>query len=475
MLALLLAANLGVSHFNATGPKACQRKVLEGVLYLHSFMYDDAREAFIEAQKQAPCPIAYWGEAMTYDHPIWNEQDAPPAKAALAKLPADAKLSPLEKGLVEAARALYEGGREAWMDRLAKLHVDLPDDDEAKLFYALALYANSDDGRNVKRAMHAAALAQDVFARNPDHPGAAHYLIHACDSPDHAILALRAASRYAQIAPAAGHALHMPSHIFFQLGMWAEAERSNSAAFVASEEWAMRRKLPDTRADWHSYYWLAAARLEQRKAGQVLQMIDEVKKRPGDHHRTVNLLTGMWIESTRSWSRIDELFGPPPEHPDFADHGDTFAIRTRLDAAALEGDEAAAARWAGLLTSFRIPHNPGFADYAKKVARARLAQAHSVRETSSIGEAIEAMRALADDEDKDPQGPSLHNPAREVLGELLMRSRRFAEAEQEFRAALDKRPNRWHALEGLAEAAHAAGDERAAHDAEARLAAPARK
>ena len=86
MLALLLAANLGVSHFTATGPKVCQRKTLEGVLYLHSFVYEDARDAFVEAQAAAPCPIAYWGEAMTYDHPLWGEQDAPPAKAALAKI-----------------------------------------------------------------------------------------------------------------------------------------------------------------------------------------------------------------------------------------------------------------------------------------------------------------------------------------------------------------------------------------------------
>src|SRR5205085_10446727 len=119
-----------------------------------------------------------------------------------------------ERGLIEAARALFASGKGAWLESLARLHADLPHDDEVALFHALALYATSGDGKDVKRAMQAAAIAMDVFQRRPNHPGAAHYLIHACDSPEHAILALKAARRYAQIAPSASHALHMPSHIF---------------------------------------------------------------------------------------------------------------------------------------------------------------------------------------------------------------------------------------------------------------------
>src|SRR3954454_19287668 len=102
MLAVILAASLGVSHFTATGPKACKENVLQGVLYLHSFVYADARDAFLAAEKAAPCPIAFWGEAMTYDHPIWDEQNSEAGKAALAKLPAGAKVSPVERGLIEA-------------------------------------------------------------------------------------------------------------------------------------------------------------------------------------------------------------------------------------------------------------------------------------------------------------------------------------------------------------------------------------
>ena len=462
MLALLLAANLGVSHFTATGPKVCQRKTLEGVLYLHSFVYEDARDAFVEAQAAAPCPIAYWGEAMTYDHSLWDEQDAPPAKAALAKIPADAKLSPAEKGLVEAARALYEKDHAAWMERLAQLHEQLPKDDEVALFYALSLYANSRHGADVKRSMQAASIAMDVFQRNPSHPGAAHYLIHACDSPDHAILALKAARRYAQIAPAAGHALHMPSHIFVQLGMWPEVESSNLAAVKAGMEFVERHDLAPEHADWHSYAWLAAARIELGRADEVLPMIARVRQMfendKSSHVREVHaMLVSAWLSATQQWARADELLLPDQ-------HG--TALRVRLNAAAATGDEAAAEKLGDELVRLGEP-SP---ELAKLIVAAKRAQAHSVRDTGSIGDAIEATRALADAGEREPAyGPAFWTPPREELGDLFVRSHRFAEAEAAFRAALERRPNRLHALRGLEESARSAGDLRAAAEAQSRL------
>jgi len=319
------------------------------------------------------------------------------------------------------------------MERLARLREALPRDDEVALFYALSLYANSDHGKDVKRAMEAAAIAQDVFERNPDHPGAAHYLIHACDSPEHAVLALRAAQRYAQIAPAASHALHMPSHIFVQLGMWREVASSNTAAFAAS---AKRKR------DWHSFTWLAAARLELGQPEKVLEMADA----PESPHWVPALLRAMWIEATGSWSRIDEVLGPPGDD-------DLSAARVRLDAAGLSGDESGAERWGAELTRAGDHH---FFEHAKETVAARIAQARSVRDTFRIAEAIDAMRALADLEDAGPQGPAFFTPAREELGDLFTRSHRFVEAEREFLTALERRPNRRNALRGLSEAARGA-------------------
>ena len=509
MLALLLAANLGVSHFTATGPRACQRHVLEGVLALHSFVYEDARDAFVEAARSAPCPIAFWGEAMTYDHPLWGEQDAAAGKAALARIPADAKLSPMERGLIEAARALYDSGHAAWMERLARLHDELPRDDEVALFYSLSLYANSEHGSDVKRAMQAAAIAQDVFERNPDHPGAAHYLIHACDSPDHAILALKAAQRYAQIAPAAGHALHMPSHIFVQLGMWPQVEASNLAAVKAGMEFVARHELPVSRADWHSYSWLAEARLEQGKSDEVLPMIARVRELAEQEASAAlryaqAMLALQWLSATQEWSRTDELLAMAPlaaeDEPGFVDTqlkyqgqnhqpyeltARVFAARARLDAAAAADDETettdAAAQWNAVRARFaaKAGYGPRYLEVGQLIAKAKEAQAHSLRNSGDIGEAIEATRAVAEIEDKLPaSGPALWRPAREELGDLLVRSHRFAEAEEAFRKALDLRPNRLHALRGLEESAQSAGDARAAADAQSKLSgllrAPAR-
>jgi len=451
MFALAIAAGaaaFGTAHFTATGPAACQRKVLEGVLQLHSFMYEDARATLREAQKAQPCPIAYWGEAMTYDHPLWDEQDATKALAALAKIPADAKLSPMERGLIDAANALYTGGREAWMQHLAHLHEALPADDEVSLFYALSLYANSETGKNVKRAMQAAAIAMDVFERNPNHPGAAHYLIHACDSPDHAILALKAARKYAQIAPAASHALHMPAHIFVQLGMWKDAAASNAAAFAASK-----------RHDWHSFGWLAASRLELGGSDQVLEMMKEPDVPPAVRSQ----LGAMYIEATQSWKRADELLGDPAGYA---------SLRVQLDAAALHGEDAEAEKLAPQLLKAPVRGKPD--PLAPLVTAADLAQAHSMRDTGTMGAAIDATRALADAEDAAVSGPSFFTPAREVLGDLFLRAHRFVEAEREFRKALDVRPNRLNALRGLSEAARGAGDARLAQDAQARLAAQVR-
>jgi len=502
MLALLMAANFGVSHFTATGPRACQRNVLEGVLALHSFMYDDARDAFVEAEKFAPCPIAYWGEAMTYDHPIWNEQDTAKGKAALAQIPEQAQLSPAERGLVATARALYQKGREAWMVELRALHERLPKDDEVALFYALSLYSNSGRGTNAARAEEAADIAEDVFTRNPDHPGAAHYLIHACDSPGIAARAKEAAQHYAQIAPAAGHALHMPSHIFVQLGMWRGVESSNVASVKAGEAAVARRKQPISRADWHSYSWLASARLELGKAGEVLPMIARVRElaeREKDPAlRSVQAeLALKYLSATQQWSRAGALLEMAPlaaeDEPGYVDtqlayqgcHHAPYELEARLDAtlarldaAAAGGDEpsveALAAEWNSLRQRFAARQGlPGtYLEFGSLVAAAKLAQAHSVRVSGDINEAIAATRAAADAEDRRPaSGPWVSLPLREELGDLLMRSHRFAEAETEFRTALAKRPNRLHALRGLIESARSAGDERVASEAQSKLAA----
>jgi hypothetical protein len=471
MVAFLLAAGLGSLHFSATGSPACKAHARDGMLLLHSFVYEEAREAF----RKADCPIARWGEAMTWDHPLWAEENLAEGRAALAKL-GNFKVSPLETGLIKAARALYGEGdwtarHEAWLVELAELHLKLPKDDEAALFHSLALYVNSHHGKDVKRAMEAVAIAQDVFERNPDHPGAAHYLIHAADTPDHAVLALKAARRYARIAPNSSHALHMPSHIFVQLGMWKDVEASNLAAFTASEA--------KQRPDWHSFRWLADARLELGKPQLVLPMLAQLRGRLQiDKSAELRWVYAQIAQMYLSQNRFDEkLLAPLHELPGEEDsqqagghiaygrYAQASELETLLEHAAAQGDEAKARELAASYEKLGIAP-----ERAKLLEAARIAQARSVRDPGSLNDAIQATQALADFDDEQPiTGPADSTPAREQLGDLLMRTHRYFEAADEFRKALDKRPNRLHALNGLRESALGAGEMQLASQTQARI------
>ncbi|TMA25842.1 MAG: hypothetical protein E6J88_09390 [Deltaproteobacteria bacterium] len=498
MIAIILAVGLGSAELHSSCAPAAQKEILRGELLLHSFMYETSREAFQAAQKKDPhCAIAWWGEAMTWDHPLWGEADLPAGRKALAAMPQSDRLTPLEKGLIEAAQADYSSDDDdvrhaAWTERLARLHADLPKDDEAQLFYALSLYAQSHGGRDVKLAMEAGALALDVFARKPDHPGAAHYVIHSFDSPDHAILALPAARRYAQIAPEAGHALHMPSHIFIQLGMWKESEASNIASFAASEkEWARRGKREHWR-DWHSTLWLVSSRLELGRAADAEAELTRMRlSMEKDNHPSTRwsyaYSVSMYLHGTQQWSRTEELLAPlarltaaEDEPVDEAVHCPTdvpdrmpselltrmYAARIRLAAAAFEGDEAKARAQADVLEGLvaraaKVSKmaTPEFRGRIKLMTGARIAQAAARKDAAQLTAAIDATCALAESEEKTPQlGPLMERFARVDLGDLLLRSGKPADAAAAYRAALARRANQSAALRGLTEAARPTGD-----------------
>ncbi len=183
---------------------------------------------------------------------------APTAAARSAKAPAGK-----ERMLVESLEVLFGGSNDkltrdiAYADAMKRIHEKLPADDEITTFYALALLGTARPGdKSIRHAMQAAALSESVFQRNPQHPGAAHYIIHSFDDPDHAILALPAARAYSKIAPAAAHALHMPSHIFVQLGMWDDVIASNIVAYKAADQLATAKNLPRGREDFHTLSWL---------------------------------------------------------------------------------------------------------------------------------------------------------------------------------------------------------------------------
>src|SRR5258706_11644504 len=234
----------GHFDFANSGAPAAQADFLAVLALLHDFEYPAAAAAFRRAEATDPgFAMAYWGESMTFNHPIWMQQDLKAGRDALNKLAltpparrAKAKTE-REKAYLDALEILYgDGSKEErdfrYEDAMAKLHARYPDDVDAAAFYGLAILGTAHAGRDIATYMRAAGVLEEAWMNHRDHPGLVHYLIHSYDDPTHAPLGLRAARIYAKIAPDAGHAQHMTSHIFLALGMWEEVVQANIPAIA---------------------------------------------------------------------------------------------------------------------------------------------------------------------------------------------------------------------------------------------------
>jgi hypothetical protein len=503
LLFLGLAGPMGALSFPVTGNAACRKHFTDGMLALHSFMYDRAHAAFQAAAKSDPgCAMARWGDAMAYNHPLWGEDDAASARKALARVSDTDRLTRRERAFLGAARALFGEGTPkerlaAWLDEAARVHHEFPDDESA-LEHALALIANSEHLSDQRRLMQAAALALDVFERKPSHPGAAHYLIHACDTPDHAILALPAAERYSKIAPAASHALHMPSHIFVQLGMWERVARSNEAAWAASEN--DERGHPIDKFDWHSYSWLAAAYLELGQVKRAERLLADLRDRlaredSANPRFAYSLIAHLFVTDAEAWNRLDEIAKPLAAHLPLdrgeaaaslgcAQHAPGGALDTRFpigllsqqrwrwlraEAAMRRGDEAgvqaeleAEKPLFAAIETWHTMLSPQYYERRKASESVFLlgARAYKERTPAAWASAAEAIKKLIDTGDPNYNGPPFDPPAEQWLGELQLAAGHPKEALAAFDAALRHHPRLSRSLLGAARAARAAGDRR---------------
>jgi len=284
LMSLLTAPSIddgqyGHVAFANSGSPAAQKDFLEGLALLHDFEYPAAADAFRRAQTtDTGFAMAYWGEAMTFNHPVWMQQDLNAGRAALNKLGptsserrAKAKTD-REKEYLEAVEILYGDGTKEqrdfkYMDAMAKLHANYPEDVDATAFYGLAILGTAHEGRNETTYMRAAGVLEEAWINNHEHPGLLHYLIHSYDDPTHAPLGLRAARLYAKIAPDAGHAQHMTSHIFLALGMWKETVDANIAAIAAANR--QRQGRSPIRCghypSWLGYAYLQLGQLDKAK------------------------------------------------------------------------------------------------------------------------------------------------------------------------------------------------------------------
>jgi tetratricopeptide (TPR) repeat protein len=468
---------LGRIAFPTSGNAAAQPHFIRGVLLLHSFEFDDAADAFREARRIDPgYAMAYWGEALTHNHPLWRYQDRDAALKVLQALgpTPDARRAkaptPREQAYLATLDVLYGDGPKADRDRayvraLEQLVRDFPEDDEARAFLALAILGTNGERRDFAVDMRAAAIVEDVFLRNQEHPGVLHYMIHAYDNPMHAPLGLRAAARYGRLAEHAAHALHMTSHIFFALGMWEDAVAANEASWTASAARVESRKLPASEHGYHAYLWLSYAYLQQGRVDDARKVVDHMERllneapvgRVAYHYAAAR---AAWIIDAERWQ------GVPPA-PAAMSHASAPARAAALFADGLaavrRGDIAAAGQAVAALEGMGQPssssdaHHGGMSPAEREgiavtrqqlagiVALARGDKAHGL---DLLQRAVDAEAAMP--YDYGPPFPA--KPANELLGEAYLAEGRRADAAAAFRAALKRAPGRRLSLAGLAKA-----------------------
>lgn len=307
---------LGMVHLEVSGKAIAIPEFERGLLLLHSFEYEDAREAFQRAQELDPAmPMAYWGEAMTYNHSLWSEQNYEDGIAVVKKLQTldlDNNATELERDFIEALQILYQPKTEKAIRDLAYAHFmeglskKYPDNHEIAAFFALSLLGSVPDGRDVTRYEKGARIAKGILEENPNHPGALHYMIHSYDDPDHAALALDAANAYAKVAPDASHALHMPSHIFVAMGMWDAVISSNIDSYQASLNRMKRKKLGGEHRGYHAYHWLQYGYLQRNDTEEAKKMVRTMEKftaeSPTSRTRVhMVFLKGTYLNETDDW------------------------------------------------------------------------------------------------------------------------------------------------------------------------------
>ena len=480
--ALLLAASLaaqgprlGTIDFPTSGAPPAQREFVTGVLYLHSFEYERAAQAFRRAEQLDPgFAMAYWGEALTYTHPVWDEQDVSAGRDALARLApsraARRARAPTEReqAYLDAVEILYGTGSKgerdtAYAAAMARLVAAYPSDLEAKAFHALSLLGLSRGVRDVPTYLRAAAIADTVFRASPNHPGAAHYIIHAYDDPAHAGLGLAAARAYSKIAPDAAHAQHMTTHIFVALGLWDDVVAQNEIAQH------LTHTAPGHYTAWLNYGYLQQGRHRDARAHLETLRGNMSANAPRRQRAGLALIRAHFLVNTRQWDGDVARWS--------VSLGDTTAGANVLDAfvgglrAFERGDRVAARQALATLDTLTgsAAATSADGDEDPKVGEIQALELRALLQVAAAPDsAVVLLRRAAALEDAMPVAfgpPVVVKPTHELLGEVLLSLRRPREAQAEFQRALALAPRRALSLLGLRRAAAAAGDSTVARDA----------
>ena len=476
---------LGTATFpTSTKVSEAQHEFLRGLLLLHVFEYDDALKAFQAAEKLDPAfAMAYWGEAMTYNHPVWNQVDPAAGKAALAKFAAtpEARAAKIgdakERDYMDALEILYsDAGSKRdrdvkYADAFEKMAAKYPKDDEVQLFYSLALLGRNEGVRDVPAYLKAAAIAKAAFERNPQHPGAAHYWIHGMDDPQHAAGALVAARALSKIAPDAGHALHMCSHIFMAMGMWDDviAANQNGIRVVDDQAKAQKRPVIDCGhyAIWLEYGFYQEGRRKEgddavaacERTGKAA--LEWTSAQPGDAAARDKKVASMQARVNNSLSEMRAISvietkdwtGPAATAlGSVADSKDGVAAFAIGYAAAQRGDRGTAEN---ALEQVQKAAKAGGDEAQALGVMAEMLHGLMLSKDGKAAEGIAEVRKAADEYAAmafDFGPPVTVKPPHELLGEMLLEQKKPTEAKAAFAMALKFAPKRKLSVEGMGSA-----------------------
>lgn len=488
---------LGHVHMDTSCSPSVSADFDRALAMLHNFWFARALEAFKKVIQADPqCAMAYWGAAMTYNHPFWDaptREDESAAWALVQKGRQTTKKTPREEMYLDAVAALYKdagaGSKserdEAYKNAMKAVYEKYPDD-EVKLFYGLSILGTIKEGTpGFDRQAVAAKLFEEVYAKKPEHPGALHYLIHVYDDPEHAVDGLKAARAYAKAAAAVPHAQHMPSHIFTRLGYWEESAAANENAWRTSEDDVKRAGESGEYRDFHSLNYLQYAYLQlgrYRDAKRVTDMIKaEYEALPNKktaldtpelqarhvRGRTIYALPdrvaygyfdmlARYIVETGTWQEV-------PKIPLVAPSRDFVAMKLQLQAIA--ADAAAAKAAANQIVA--LSNEPGQHPFVKQIItmQAKEAEAIAARASGDIEGAMAMMNEAVAVEDSiyalsQPPYPII--PVHELYGTMLLEVKRPAEAMKHFTETLKRTPGRPKAIYGIARAAESLGDRQTA-------------
>ena len=478
MLMPLLAApataqQYGTTDFHASGDPEAHALFIRGLVMLHNFEYEDARETFRQARSLDPdFVMAYWGEALTHEHPLWNQQNLPAARAVLEQLAPTAEKrvgkaqTEREKAYIRSVNILFGEGdaRErdyAYSAALKTISETWPEDVDAGALYALSVLTTSHDGRDFYKFMQAGAITEELMDRAPGHPGALHYNIHSYDDPVHAPLGRRAADVYSEVAPAAVHALHMPSHIYFALGDYERAGHLNARSFDAALDRIEEKKLPYNGQAYHSLSWLIYSRLQEGRFDEARRLVGYAEQEwrkadtPADRNGFITCRSNYIIDA-QAWD--DPLLDLEVSYDKVWPSSiamDQYVMGLR---ALRRGDTGKAG---AIVDSFVRSSNPDSKNIRaaaptvlKLLLQGRLLVAEGNHEQglALMQQAVDLEQTLAP-----AIGPAMPQPAAEALAEVYLQIGDPVQARKNYELSLTRAVKRRRSVEGLQAATVYAG------------------